>query len=127
MLKKMQRVIEHLVVNKENMMRNLELSGGMIFSQGLLLKLIQKGLTREDGYKLVQVAAKKVWDEKKTLKEVVLKDRDIGKYLRKKDIEEAFDYNYHLKNVDKILKRVGINGVVTKKLKKKTKKSKVKK
>ena len=62
----------------------------------------------EDGYRLVQTSAKKVWDEKKTLKEVVLKSPAILKYLTKKEIQEIFNYQYHLKHVDTILRRVGI-------------------
>lgn len=108
MLKTMQRVVRDLLVNKENMQRNLELSGGMVFSQGLLLQLINKGLTREEAYKLVQDAAKRVWDEKKNLKQIVLSSPGILKYFSKKEVEAVFDYSYHTKNVDKIFARVGI-------------------
>lgn len=108
MLRTMQGVVRDLVVNKENMKRNLELSGGMIFSQGLLLKLIHQGLAREEAYRLVQEAAKQVWDHKKNLKEVVLANKEIRKHLKPSQIEEVFDYHYHLKHVDTIFERVGI-------------------
>lgn len=108
MLRTMQGVIKNLLVNDENMLRNMESSGGIVFSQGLLLELVKKGLTREDAYKLVQTAAKKVWDEKKNLKEVVLKDKDILKHLSQVEVKQVFDYKYHTKNVDKIFKRVGL-------------------
>src|SRR5690606_27541651 len=102
---------DNLLVLKENMLRNLEKSRGMVFSQGLLLKLVEKGLTREEGYALVQNAARKVWeDEDITLKEAVLSDVEIRHHLKPSEIDDVFDYAYHLKNVDKIFKRVGING-----------------
>jgi adenylosuccinate lyase len=122
MLVLMQGVIENLLVLKENMLANLEKSRGMVFSQGLLLKLIKKGLTREDGYALVQNAAKQVWEkEGMTLQKAVLSDNAIRKYLSQKEIEEAFDYNYHLKNVDKIFDRLGMPAAVKKKAKLRTK------
>ncbi len=109
MLGLMQNVIENLVVNKDRMLKNLELSRGMVFSQGLLLELVEKGLTREDGYKLVQDAAKKLWeDEKLQLEQVVLKDEKILKILTPKEIRSVFSYDRHLKNVPVILKRAGI-------------------
>ncbi|MSR76897.1 MAG: adenylosuccinate lyase [Candidatus Omnitrophica bacterium] len=108
MIKNMQCVISNLLINKENMLRNLEISGGIVFSQGLLLELVKKGLTREDAYKMVQNAAKKVWDEKKQLIDVVLSDKDILKYLSVSEVKQVFDYKYHTKNVDKIFKRAGM-------------------
>jgi adenylosuccinate lyase len=109
MLGLMQNVIENLVVNKDRMLRNLESSRGMVFSQGLLLKLVEKGLTREAGYKLVQDAAQKLWgDETLRLEQVVLADEKILKLLTPKEIHSAFSYERHMKNVPVILKRAGI-------------------
>ena len=109
MLGLMQDVIENLQVNKDRMKKNLESSRGMVFSQGLLLKLVEKGLTREESYKLVQNAAKKIWeDEKASLRDVVLKDKAIVKRLKPDEIKEVFSYERHLRNVPEILKRVGI-------------------
>ena len=109
MLGLMQNVIENLVVNKDRMLKNLESSRGMVFSQGLLLKLVEKGLTREEGYKLVQDAAQKLWeDEKLYLEQVVLKDEKILKVLTAKEVRAVFSYDRHLKNVPVILKRAGI-------------------
>jgi len=109
MLGLMQNVIENLVVNKDRMLKNLESSRGMVFSQGLLLQLVEKGLTREEGYKLVQDAAKKLWeDETLQLEQVVLKDAKILKVLTPKEIKAVFSYDRHLKNVPVILKRAGI-------------------
>ncbi|HNX69590.1 MAG TPA: adenylosuccinate lyase [Candidatus Omnitrophota bacterium] len=109
MLGLMENVIENLVVNKERMLKNMEASRGMVFSQGLLLKLVEKGLTREEAYKLVQDAAKKIWeDETVTLEKAVLTDKKILKVLTAKEAREAFSYEKHLKNVPVILKRVGV-------------------
>ena len=101
-------VVKNLKVHKDRMLKNLEGSRGMVFSQGLLLKLIEKGLTREQGYKLVQDAAKRVWDEGKTLREAVLGSSEIKRHLNKAEIESVFDYKYHTKNVTEIFKRVEI-------------------
>jgi len=116
MLVLMQGVIKDLVVFKENMLQNLKKSRGMVFSQALLLKLVNKGLTREEGYSLVQNAARRVWEEEGvSLKEAVLQDGEIRRHLKEGEIESVFDYKYHLKNVDVIFKRIGINGVSPKK------------
>lgn len=109
MIAAMQTVIKDLIVFKENMKENLQKSRGMVFSQGLLLKLVQKNLTREEAYKMVQAAAKKVWENgRANLQEVVLKDARILKHLSAKEVREVFNYQYHLKNVDKIFQRVGL-------------------
>lgn len=109
MLVLMQGVVEKLVVFKDNMLANLEKSRGIVFSQALLLKLVEKGLTREQAYALVQNAAKSVWeDEGVHMKTAVLADREIGRYLKPGEIESVFNYRYHLKNVREIFKRVGI-------------------
>lgn len=111
MLVLMQGVIKNLLVLQDNMIDNLGKSRGMVFSQALLLKLVERGLTREEGYALVQNAARKVWDEgTPSLKEAVLEDEGIKRYLKPSEIESVFDYQYHLKNVDEIFRRVGING-----------------
>ena len=109
MLVKMIDVIDGLVVYKDKMKQNLEISRGIVFSQGLLLKLVKKGLTREQAYALVQGCAKSVWeDPNTTLAKEALKSKDLAKHLKETEIKEAFDYQYHLKNVDKIFKRVGL-------------------
>ncbi|OQA57584.1 MAG: Adenylosuccinate lyase [Candidatus Omnitrophica bacterium ADurb.Bin277] len=110
MLGLMQNVIENLRVNKDRMLANMEASRGMVFSQGLLLKLVEKGLTREDAYKLVQNAAMKIWDDDKTnLRDVVLGDKAILKHLKPAEIRDAFSYERHVRNVPVILKRAGIS------------------
>ena len=109
MLTTMQSVIRHLVVYKDQMLANLEKSRGMVFSQALLLRLIEKGLTREKAYGLVQKAAKKVWENGSArLEDIVLEDSPILKYMTPQEIKKVFRYRHHLKNINKIYKRVGI-------------------
>jgi adenylosuccinate lyase len=108
MLFLMTNVISGLQVYKDKMLENLEISRGMVFSQGLLLRLVEKGLTREEAYKMVQNCAKQVWDEGKVFKQVAVQDRAIKKHLTKKEIEAVFDYSYHTKHMNEIFKRVGI-------------------
>ena len=109
MLSTMVRVVQKLRVYPETMRANLEKSRGMVFSQGLLLKLIQKGLTRERAYRLVQDASKRVWETADLdLKTAVLEDAGIRKVLTGKEIAGVFDYRYHTKNVKHIFKRLGI-------------------
>ena len=109
MLSNMQTVIKNLVIFKDNMMANLGKTRGMVFSQGLLLKLVSKGLTREEAYKRVQDATAKVWENgRSSFEEVALKDPKITKVLSAREIKDVFSYDYHLKNVDAIFKRAGI-------------------
>ncbi|PIW65251.1 MAG: adenylosuccinate lyase [Candidatus Omnitrophica bacterium CG12_big_fil_rev_8_21_14_0_65_45_16] len=109
MLVKMRRIIESLSVFPKQMRDNLEKSRGMVFSQGLLLKLIQKGLTREKAYKLVQNCAKQIWENQTAqLKDVVKADQTIGRHLSEQEIDDVFDYAYHTKHVKDIFKRLGI-------------------
>jgi adenylosuccinate lyase len=100
------KLISNLIVYPEHMKRNLNLTRGLIFSQTFLLKLVEKGLSREEAYKLVQENAMKVWeDETKNLKDELLKSETVLKYLSKEEIEETFDYQKMLKNVDYIFSR----------------------
>ncbi len=108
MIQAMTRIIDNLVVNTENMRKNIEKSGGLIYSQRLLLTLADKGLTREDAYKLVQADAMKARGLNKNLKTVVIEDPQITKYLSLKEIEEVFDIRYYLRNIGKIFERLGI-------------------
>ncbi len=109
MLVTLRKVIENLQVYKERMLSNLEISRGMVFSQGLLLRLVEKGYTREEGYAMVQEAARRVWDDAHlTLRESVLGDSEIRKVLSTAEIQQVFQFQYHLKNVSKIFKRLGL-------------------
>ncbi|MFA5839339.1 MAG: adenylosuccinate lyase [Candidatus Margulisiibacteriota bacterium] len=109
MLHKMAHVIDNLVVLPENMKKNIEKSQGLPFSQRLLLSFTSKGLTREQAYQIVQNAAMKARTTGKHLKELILTDKEALKYLSVAEINEAFDINYYLRNVDGIFKRLGIS------------------
>jgi len=107
MLQKFANLMENLVVYPENMMKNLNLLRGLVFSQRVLLTLIEKGgLSREDSYAIVQENAMKVWNEGADFKELLKADERVRKVLTEEEIEEIFDLSYHTKHVDYIFKRV---------------------
>ncbi len=107
MLQKFTNLMENLVVYPENMMKNLNLLRGLIFSQRVLLTLIEKGgLSRENSYAIVQENAMKVWNEGADFKELLKADERVKKVLTEEEIEEIFDLSYHTKHVDYIFKRV---------------------
>jgi len=105
-LAKATSLLDTLVVYPENMMRNLELTGGLVFSGQLLLALTQKGVSREDAYVLAQRNAMKVWDEGGTFKDRVENDADITSHLSADEIARVFDVKYYLRNVEKVFARV---------------------
>ena len=107
MLQKFANLMENLVVYPENMMKNLNLLRGLIFSQRVLLTLIEKGgLSREEAYAIVQENAMKVWNEGADFRELLKKDERVRKVLTEREIDEIFDLSYHTKHVDYIFKRV---------------------
>jgi len=108
MLQKMSYVIDNLVVFPERMKQNIAKSQGLTFSQRLLITFIDKGLTREKAYQVVQTAAMKARTSGKHLKELILVDKEARKHLSDKEIERAFDINYYLRNVEVIFKRLGL-------------------
>ena len=106
MLKKMTSMMDRLIVYPENMMRNLEKTGGLIFSQSVLLALVRKGITREEAYKLVQKNAMQSWDEGKDFLTLLKKDKGIRKLLSAGEIDQAFKIKTQFRNIDRIFKRV---------------------
>jgi adenylosuccinate lyase len=103
-------VVENLNVIPANMQRNLMKYGGIIFSQRVLLELINKGLLREDAYSLVQSAALKAWEDEGSFKDNILQDKKITSYLNAEELESLFDVKYHLGHIDTIIKRLdGLN------------------
>ncbi len=106
MLNKMVRLIDQLIVYPENMMKNLEQTGGLIYSEHILLALTKKGLARDTAYRMVQRNAMQVWEKGGDFIALLKKDKDIKKHLTAKEIENAFDLKKHLKNVDRVFKRV---------------------
>jgi len=99
-------LIDNLVIYPDNMMRNLNLMRGLIYSQRVLLKLATAGASREKAYTLVQRNAMKVWEEGKDFQDELCNDQDVRSYLGEDEIREAFDLGYHLKHVDTIFTRV---------------------
>ena len=106
MLARLTRVLDRLVVYPEKMRRNMELTGGLLFSQQAMLALSKKGLTREDAYRLIQRNAMAVWQEGGQLKERLMQDPEVALHLSREEIEAVFDLRYHLKHVDTIFKKV---------------------
>jgi adenylosuccinate lyase len=106
MLVNFTRIMENLTVYPENMLKNIDKTKGLVFSQRILTKLTQKTKTREEAYTLVQENAMKAWNSGESFKELVLQDQRIKKYLSQKEILDCFDLKYYLRNVDYIFKRV---------------------
>jgi adenylosuccinate lyase len=99
-------LIEQLVLYPENMRRNLEKLGGLVFSQRVLLALTQAGVSREDSYNYVQRNAMKTWNHGADFKAELLADSDVMLALSEMQINELFDLNYHTKHVNTIFERV---------------------
>ena len=108
MLNKFMDIVGHLVVREDRMLENLARSKGVVFSGKLLLDLIDKGLTRNEAYDKIQKAAFAARQEKIDFKDALLKDDGIRSILNAREIEAVFDLKYHLKNVDRIFRQVGI-------------------
>ena len=118
MLHRFNNVIANLTVMPENMLKNLNLTGGLVFSQRILLELPKAGVSREDAYKIVQRNAMKVWEALQQGKppvnekgeslflQYLLADEELRSKLSEEQIREAFDYSYYTKNVDRIFERV---------------------
>jgi len=108
MLVKMKGLIENLQVYPENMMKNLEKTRGLIYSQPLLLLLAQKGMTRQNAYRLVQSLAMESWHSGKEFYQLVKESAQVRKILSDEEIDACFDLNRHLRHVDTIFARVGL-------------------
>jgi adenylosuccinate lyase len=106
MIHRLSRIVKTLAVYPERMKENLNRMRGLIFSQQVLLRLSNLGLSREKSYEWVQRNALKVWAEGKDFKSLLAEDTDIRKYLGLRDLEEIFDIKYHLKHVDQLFGRV---------------------
>ena len=106
MLARITQLVDHLVIYPQNMEANLKITRGLIFSEGVLLKLIQKGLSREQAYALVQKAAFRTLHGKKDFQGILQQDRSIRVYLLPKEIQECFDLSHSLRHVDEIFRRV---------------------
>ncbi|HAA9892654.1 TPA_asm: adenylosuccinate lyase, partial [Listeria monocytogenes] len=101
-------IVKNLTVFPENMKRNMDRTLGLIYSQRVLLALIDKGLAREAAYDVVQPRAMEAWEKQVPFRELVEQDATIIENLSAEEIADCFDYNYHLKNVDLIFDRLGL-------------------
>ncbi|MDR0847369.1 MAG: adenylosuccinate lyase [Lactobacillales bacterium] len=108
MLNRFGGIVENLTVFPENMLRNMDRTFGLIYSQRFLLKLVEAGLPREEAYDLVQPYTAQSWDNQIEFRPLIEADPRVQELLSKEDIDDAFDYNYHLKRVDEIFARVGL-------------------
>lgn len=105
-LAKTTSLLDTLVVYPENMLKNLNLTRGLVFSGQLMLALTQKGVSREDAYVYTQRNAMRVWDEGGEYKELVMQDADISSKLSPEEIARVFDVKHYLRNVEKVFARV---------------------
>lgn len=101
-------VMENLHVYPENMMDNINRTGGLFYSQSLLLALVEKGMSREDSYKTVQDMAMRVWAREGSLRELCEKDPVVSKTLPVEQLDKIFDLQRYLKNIDFIYKKIGL-------------------
>jgi adenylosuccinate lyase len=99
-------IVDKLIVYPENMQKNLNRLGGLVHSQRVLLALTQKGVTREDAYRLVQRNAMKVWAGEGDLLSLLKADKDVRKHLSETELADKFDLNFHFAHVDTIFRRV---------------------
>lgn len=118
MLTRLSSLLENLIVYPKNMLKNLNLTGGLVFSQRVLLELPKKGLSREESYKIVQRNAMKVWEAlgrgesainergESLFLQYLLEDSELVALVGEQCIKECFEYEYYLKNVDSLFARV---------------------
>ena len=109
MLKEITGLVKNLLVYPENMKRNMNVYGGVIFSQRVLLTLVEKGMNREDAYRVVQECAHSAWNKTDgDFRKLISQDETVTKTLSSQEIDACFDPNHHLKNLDEIYQRLGI-------------------
>ena len=109
MLREMTGIIKNLRIYPKNMLKNINIYGGVIFSQKVLLLLVEKGMSRESAYRIVQKHAHSAWNnENGSFKNNIENDSDINKLLTIQELEECFDPRIHLRNLNIIWKRLSI-------------------
>ncbi|MED1794533.1 adenylosuccinate lyase [Brevibacillus nitrificans] len=108
MLRRFSNIVKNLTVFPENMKRNMDRTFGLIYSQHVMLSLIEKGMSREQAYDTVQPRAMQAWEEQRSFRAIVEEDPTISAALTKEELDACFDYRYHLKHVDTIFQRLGL-------------------
>lgn len=106
MLYRLKSLLDNLVVYPKNMKKNMGITNGLIYSEKVLLKLVDKGITREKAYGIVQRNAMKCWEQKTAYIDILKLDTELTKYLSSDEIESCFDLKGEFKNIDLIFKRV---------------------
>lgn len=103
-------LVKNLLVHSDNMQRNMNLYGGVIFSQRVLLTLVEKGMGREDAYAIVQSNAHQAWNQAGgDFRELIAQDAQVKKFLSAEEVEECFNPQHHLQNLNVIYQRLGID------------------
>lgn len=108
MLNRFGNIVKNLTVYPENMKRNMDRTLGLIYSQRVLLALIDKGMSREEAYDTVQPRAMEAWEKQVQFRSLIESDEKIAGLLSEGEIDDCFDYNYHIKHVDMIFERLGL-------------------
>lgn len=108
MLRRFMNIVKNLTVFPENMKRNMDRTFGLIYSQQVMLKLIEKGMSREQAYDTVQPRAMQAWEEQRSFRAILEEDETVTSTLSKEELDDCFDYRYHLKHVDTIFQRLGL-------------------
>lgn len=112
MLKVFTKIMNGLVVYPENMRKNVEITQGLIFSQRILLTFIDKGLSRQKAYEIVQRNSMKAWKERISFLSLLESDPEVVEHIGKDELAALFDYGYHLKNIDATFERLGLVNTV---------------
>ena len=105
MLVKLKEILENLRVNEDNMLKNLDITKGLIYSESVLIGLMEKGVPRKKAYEIVQRDAMRAWKEGRKLLEVLLEDEEVMRNLSEKELKELLSISHHLKHVDAIFRR----------------------
>ena len=109
MLNRFGNIVKNLTVFPDRMIKNMDATFGLIYSQRVLLKLIDKGLSREKAYDLVQPCTALAWDEQRSFRKIIENNEEIMSHLTAEELNDAFDYHYHIRQVDEIFHRVGLD------------------
>ncbi|MBL6622029.1 MAG: adenylosuccinate lyase [Rickettsiales bacterium] len=105
-LKRLNKMMEELIIYPENMQKNIDMLKGLVFSQRILLELTKSGVSRENAYKIVQRNAMEVWEKRVDFLELLKKDEEVTNKISLTKLDELFDMNYHTKNIDYIFNKV---------------------
>jgi adenylosuccinate lyase len=109
MLDQFANIMRGLQVYPENMRRNIELTQGLVFSQRVLIALMDKGLARHDAYELVQRNAMRAWRERQPFLDLLCEDTEVMSHLSRDELAYLFDYGYYTTYVDETFRRVGLS------------------